>query len=352
MESSKNNLETNHSKASLRNNGSGKPTIDDIARVAKVSKSTVSRVLNGTAPVGDRRRKAINDAMEQLNYRPNQFARGLAGGRSMTIGIVTQHIGSPIYDWTVNGVVKGLDQTDYTAVIVDGCWDTQIEAQVIETLLDRQVDGLIILGGSQTAEFLNEVDQKTPVLMVGRTLSGWEDRSIYIDNFQAAVEATEFLIELGHRKIAHIRGPAGREDAELRLKGFQSVMTKQKFSKNKQMVYQGDYTAESGIEAIRHWLDQSIELTAIFAANDQMAMGAILELSRKGIKIPNKVSVIGLDDQPDSRFIFPPLTTIAVPAAKMGMAAAKAILCRLQNKPAVTGPIATELMVRESTARI
>jgi len=167
-------------------------TIKDIARKANVSKSTVSRVLNNTTPVNEAKRQAVLDAMKELNFRPNVFARSLAGGKSN--------------DSISKGVIEALNSTKYTAIIADGQWQESRERNAISTLVDRQVDGLLTIGGTLDFEAINEFGSYIPLVMVARKEDGWEDRCVYIDNKEAAKVAVKHLIDMGHKRIAHIMG--------------------------------------------------------------------------------------------------------------------------------------------------
>ena len=153
---------------------SKKVTIQDIARTANVSKSTVSRVLNNSTPVNEEKKQAVLEAMEKLNFKPNIFARGLAGGQSMTIGVVTQNIGSPFYDQVTQGIVESLSHTQYSPLIADGQWMPEAERVAIQTLVGRQVDGLIIVGGTLSAAELSEVTGGKPTVVTARELDSEE----------------------------------------------------------------------------------------------------------------------------------------------------------------------------------
>ncbi len=329
-----------------------KSTIDDIARFAKVSKSTVSRVLNDTTPVAKAKRKAVLAAVKKLDFKPNQFARGLAGGQSMTIGIVTQNIGSPFYDSVTSGVIKGLDATGYTPLIVDGQWDVDIEKAAVQTLLGRQVDGLVIVGGSITETDLDKIRSQRPTFIVARELDDWGGSCAFVNNYQAAYDLTQYLLEQGHREIAHITGIMRHQDAIKRYDGYAAALADGGIPLDKQRIFEGNFSGQSGILAIETFLIRGARFSAVFAANDEMAFGARLALSRRNIRVPEDVSLVGFDDQPLSAFMTPPLTTVAQPALEMGIAAAQAIVQRLKNKPFNLPDFPTRLVLRESVTRL
>ncbi len=329
-----------------------KVTIQDIAEKANVSKSTVSRVINNTTPVNERKRKAVLDAMETMNFQPNVFARGLAGGFSMTIGIVTQNIGSPFFDLVTQGIIQSLVGTSYSPIFVDGQWDRETARAGINTLLGRQVDGLIIVGGNISVDLLDEIKEKTPSIFVGLKLDNWDNQCIFIDNFQAAYDATKFLIESGHREIAHITGIRDQPDAISRLDGYRQALSDANLRYSDELVYEGNFDAPSGVMAIESLIMRGKSFTAIFAANDMTAYGVRLGLHRRGIRVPEEVSIIGFDDQAESAFMTPPLTTVRQPAAEMGQAAGVALIKLLKSEPYELPKLNAELQVRESVAKI
>ncbi len=325
-------------------------TIEDIARKANVSKSTVSRVLNNSSPVKESKRLAVIRTMEQLDYRPNAFARGLAGGLSMTIGIVTQNIGSPFYDSVTQGILKGLAGSDYSPIFADGRWIPEVERAAIKTLIGRQVDGIILVGGNLQANELEEVRKAEPTIVVARHLEGWGPQCIAFDNHAAAREAVLHLIGAGHRSIAHIRGIKTHEDAIARFEGYRAALEEAGIPFDPELVASGNFNGQSGVLAVESLIARGASFTAIFAANDEMAFGARLALFRRGIRVPDDVSLVGFDDQPNSLYVTPPLTTVRQPAVAMGEAAAAGMLNLLQNREVTAIDLPIELAIRESVA--
>ncbi len=326
-------------------------TIQDIAETANVSKSTVSRVINNSTPVAEKKRKAVLAAMDKLNFQPNIFARGLAGGQSMTIGIVTQNIGSPFYDSVAQGIISALRDSVYAPVFVDGEWKSEVEEEVIGTLLGRHVDGLIVVGGSLSEEKLVQLSKQKPIIVVARQLEELSDQCVFIDNFEAAYQATRFLIDAGHENIAHLTGIRRHQDATRRFKGYCQALTDANIELNPDLVIEGNYSGQSGVMGVESLLMRGHSFTAIFTANDEMAYGARLALYRKGIRVPEDISIIGFDDQPNSAFITPPLTTVRQPALEMGQAAAEALVGMLAEGEYEISPLKADLVIRESVSR-
>ena len=330
----------------------GKITIQDIADRADVSISTVSRVLNSTVPVAERKRQAVLAAIAELKYKPNPVAQGLAGGRSMTVGVLTQNVSSPFYDAILRGVLQGLSSSSYSPLFADGYWDATRERKALLTLVDRRVDGLIVLGGSSKEEFLTDINGQVPLVVVGRRIAALADRSLPLDDFEGAYQATRYLIELGHRRIVHITGILTHYDAVERRAGYMRALTDAKIDIDPTLIVEGDFSERSGLLAIEMLLTRGRTFSAIFAANDQMAYGVRLALFRRGLRVPDDVSIIGFDDQPATAYMIPPLSTIRQPAVEIGEAAAQAIQQILREQTVEIPVYRAELIKRESVARL
>ena len=325
-------------------------TISDIARKAEVSISTVSRVLQGTTNVTKAKREAVLAAVKELNYQPNIFARGLASGQSMAVGVLTQNFGSPFYDAIIQGVVYGLRSTGYFPIFADGQWQVKVEREAIQAMLRRQIDGLVIIGGFLTAEELNIYAEQIQLIVVARCIKDFEENCITIDNFAAAKLATQHLIELGHRRIAHVTGLMDHPDARDRRRGYIKALEEAGIEPNPELIVEGDYRRQSGVLAVQMLLSKGIPFSAVFAGNDQMAYGVRLSLYRRGIRVPEDISLLGFDDEPAAAFMIPPLTTVRQPAVELGVEAARIILARLKGESTSPTRLRAKLVVRESTA--
>ncbi|MCI0731687.1 MAG: substrate-binding domain-containing protein, partial [Chloroflexi bacterium] len=221
----------------------------------------------------------------------------------------------------------------------------------LQTLLARRVDGLIVVGGATPDQTLCQIGEEVPLIVVGRRISGLESQSVYVDNFEAAYQATHYLIQAGHQQIAYIAGILSHQDAFDRREGYVQALKDAGNVANQDLIVGGDFRRHSGVLAVEMLLTRGQTFSAIFAANDQMAFGARLALFRRGIRVPDDVSIIGFDDQPDSAYMIPPLTTVRQPAVEMGEAAAQAILDLLKGKPVDVPVFPTQLIMRESVAR-
>ena len=329
----------------------GVQTLEMVAREAGVSPSTVSRILNGTAVVSGLKKQAVDDAIAKLGFVPNPMARGLAGGRTLSIGVVTQAIDSPFYGAALRGIEDELDPLGYSPLFVSGHWNAAAEARCIDVLRSRRVDGIIVLTGRLTDQALEACAKSLPVVVTGRTLAAPGLFSLNFDNFEGGRLATRHLIELGHRRIAFIAGDQDHPDANERLRGYRAALEAAGIAFEPALVVPGEYHEVSGLLAVNRLLESQQHFTAIFAANDQMAFGASLGLQRRSLRVPEDVSLVGFDDLPTSVYAIPPLSTVHQPAYELGRLAASAMLQLLAGEvPRVVMP-APLLISRESSRR-
>lgn len=328
----------------------GPVTIEVVAQLAGVSPSTISRILNGTAVVSEVKQQAVKDAIAKLGYVPNPVARGLAGGRTNSIGVITQSIDSPFYGPSLRGIEEELDSVGYNPLFVSAHWDAAVEARCIDVLRSRRVDGIIVLTGRMADQALKAYAKHLPVVVTGRTLKSPGLFSMDFDNFAGGQLATNHLIGLGHRRIVLITGDPLHPDANERTRGYRVALEKAGIAYDPALVIVGDYTESGGLRAAEQLAETGQSYTAIFAANDQMASGAVLGLHRRGVRVPEDVSVVGFDDLPTSLYAVPPLSTINQSSYEQGRLAAQAMLQLLAGtRPTVTVPL-PRLIARESSA--
>ena len=324
-------------------------TLEMVARMAGVSPSTVSRILNGTAVVSDVKREAVDKAVAALGFVPNPMARALAGGRTLSIGVLTQAIDSPFYGVALSGIEQELDRAGYSALYVSGHWDAKEEAKCIDVLRSRRVDGIIVLTGRLPDKALRECAKSLPVVVTGRFLNASGLFSLNFDSFEGGRLATRHLLDLGHRRIVFITGVAKHPDANERLRGYRVALEAAGIDYDPGLVVAGDFNESSGLQAINQLLASKQTFTAIFAANDQMAFGAALGLHRHGLCVPQDVSLVGFDDLPMAMYSVPPLTSIHESAYELGCLAATSML-QLLNGIQPNGQVpAPRLVVRESS---
>ncbi|MDR7272461.1 LacI family transcriptional regulator [Pelomonas saccharophila] len=330
----------------------GVVTLEQVAELAGVSPSTVSRILNGTAAVSQAKKDAVQAAIQELGFRPNPVARGLAGGRTLSVGVVTQIISSPFYGEALLGIERELERAGYVPLFVSGNWHEDDEREAIETLLSRRVDGVIVLAGRIADAELTKVSDSLPVVVVGRQLSGPQLFSFSFDNRAGARLATQHLIEQGHRRIAFIAGDLMHDDAVERQNGYLDAHAAAGIPVDQNLIVQSDYTEAGGMLSVTRLLERDAHFTALFASNDQMAIGACLGLHRRNLRVPDDVSLVGFDDLIMARYSMPPLTTVRQSVYEIGVEAATAMLEMLRGgKPRAQLP-EPELVVRESTRRM
>ena len=327
-------------------------TIERVAQEAGVSPSTVSRILNGTAVVSGAKKQAVDDAIAKLGFVPNPMARGLAGGRTLSIGVVTQAIDSPFYGAALRGIEDELDPAGYSPLFVSGHWNASVEARCIDVLRSRRVDGIVVLTGRLPDAALTACAKALPVVVTGRNLTAPGLYALNFDNFEGGRLATRHLIELGHQRIAFIAGDQDHPDANERLRGYRAALETAGIAFEPELVVPGEYHEVSGLLAVDRLLEHRQRFTAIFAANDQMAIGAALGLQRRALRVPEDVSLVGFDDLPSSVYAIPPLSTVHQPAYELGRLAAAAVLQLLAGKAPDAEMPAPRLIARESSRRL
>ena len=333
----------------------GPVTLQMVARQAGVSPSTVSRILNGTAKVSEAKTVSVKRAIESLGFRPNLVARSLAGGKTMTVGVLTQYIDSPFYGAGVRGIEEILTDRGFMPVVTSGLWDESRERQSLWEFVERKVDGLIVLTSRLSDVELQSFAEKVPLVVIGRDLGPSRVQSIDFDNRSAGQVAAEHLFNLGHREIAVITGIKDHKDSDERLDGILVGLGSAGLSIDRRLVMVGDYHERGGHRAMRSIISAGIPFSAVIALNDQMALGAILALRQSRLRVPEDVSVVGMDDLPAAAFYTPPLTSVAQPVYQMGKTAAELLLKRFAGElvePQSAQIVEPYLAVRESTKRM
>ena len=217
-------------------------TMDEIARLAGVSQSTVSRVLNGSSSVAPEKQAAVMEIIERLNYRPNTAAQGLVSGRSSTIGILTRVLGSPFYGELLRGIATGLQKTNYHPVIGLGGDLLNEDLDAVDLLLARRVDALILLYSFDLPiDYIQEIGKNLPVIVIGRQVPGLEKRCVIVNNLNGGYLATSFLISKGHSRIAHVSGQMTALDAIDRLQGYQQALADHHIPLDPALIIEGDF---------------------------------------------------------------------------------------------------------------
>jgi LacI family transcriptional regulator len=329
-------------------------TIQEVARRAKVSKATVSRVLNGSAPVTQQTRKRVLDIIEELNFQPDTLARALATKRSGGIGVTVNDLGSPFYGAVLRGIESVLNASGMHLLVSSGHADALAERQAVEFLRRRRADALIIQADATPPQDLVEwASQDVPVVIFGRDVPAISERCVCLDSELGGVMATRHLLEAGHRRVAHISGPLAIPDSQARLQGYRRALEEAGLVCDERLVATGDFRETGGYEATQTLLSRGASFTAIFVGNDQMAVGALDALTEAGVRVPDDVSLIGFDDIMFAKYLSPKLTTIRQPLFEMGRAAAQLALELLTKKETgVNSKFEPELVMRQSVKTI
>ncbi len=326
------------------------PTIREVARKAGVSVATVSRVLNGVVPVHPEKQQAVREAMKELGFSPSLLSKWLSTGSSSVVGVISQDLSGYYYGMLHDGIQTVMNPSPYQAIFTHGQWQAAQDLKVINLISHRWVDALIFLDSQIPEDALLEVASRLPVIIFGRKVKGLEHLCLWLDNEKVGYLGAQHLLQLGHRNIAFISGPSSHSDAIDRLQGYKRALRDYKIPFDSQLVVEGDYTEHSGLLGIETLLSRQVLFTAIFAADDTMAFGANLGLYNRGLRVPDDVSLLGVDDLEVSRYVIPPLSTVRQPVFEMGQEVAQAILARLEGQPYTLASFSPTLVRRDSTA--
>ncbi|UJP09223.1 LacI family DNA-binding transcriptional regulator [Microbacterium sp. KUDC0406] len=324
------------------------PSLEDVAREAGVSGQTVSRVVNGRGYVGAATREKVTAAMASLGYRPNSAARALRSGRFRTLGVIVFTLATYGNHRTLDAIAVRAAQAGYslTLIPVDRTNQSTVRG-AFSRLAEHAVDGIIILIEAHELDG-SEIDIPAgmPIVVIDSN-KRYEHPFVDIDQAQGARQITEHLLGLGHETVHHIAGPPESYAAERRREAWRSTLSAQGRAPADPQV--GDWSARSGYEA-GCVLRRDPAVTAVFAANDEMAIGAMRAFHEAGIALPGRVSVAGFDDVPDAAYVWPPLTTVRQPFEQVGQRAVDALLTELDGgDPVDQVLIGTELVIRGST---
>ena len=267
----------------------------------------------------------------------------------MSIGVLTQYIDSPFYGEAIRGIEEVLASEDYTALFVSGRGDRELELERLNMLMERNIDGLIVLSSTLEDHELEALAKELPVVLTGRATLNQKLTSIGFDNLGGGALALGHLAELGHEAIAVIDGPDD-PDAKLRMDGIRVECSQRRIDLDPELIEVGDFNELGGYQAMVRLLDKPKDFSAVIALNDQMAYGAMLALSEAGLDIPGDISLLGFDDLPHSAYTVPPLTTISQPVNRIGAMAASTVLAMSAGfTQTVDQSVAASIVARKST---
>jgi LacI family transcriptional regulator, galactose operon repressor len=332
-------------------------TLEDVAALAEVSAKTVSRVVNAEPTVSEKTRQRVLRAIELLDYKPNLNARMLAGERSYLIGLFYDKPGSYLTDFHA-GAADRCRESGYHLMLESGDRDNPLFIRQVATLLRQiRLDGVILLPPlSDDAQIANILrDTATPVVRIAPRERTGDSPSIGIDDYRAARQLTAHLLDLGHRRVGFILGKRGHGATEERYRGFVDAMQAHDTPVDPSLIETGNFAFPEGVPCAQRLLDVAHPPSAIFASNDEMAAAVIAVARRRGLELPTQLSVVGFDDAPVATMIWPLLTTVRQPVARMARLAVQLIIEHSPRRQGWPDPMPHhtldfEVIVRDSTA--
>ncbi|RKF13658.1 LacI family DNA-binding transcriptional regulator [Alginatibacterium sediminis] len=331
-------------------------SMKDVAKLAVVSTSTVSHVINKSRYVSEEITERVLKAAKQLNYSPSALARSLKTNRTRTIGLLLTTSTNPFFAEVVKGVERRCYEQNYNLILCNSEGDeTRMKASV-NTLLERRVDGLILLCSTLEGQHLDVFDcyKDIPTVVMDWGDTHFPSDKIKDNSHLGGYMATQYLIEHGHKKIACITGPLDRQQAQQRFNGFKQALKEAGLALQQQWIIPSNFECDGGYEAFNTLLASSELPSAIFVCNDMMAMGVINAAHKKGIRVPEDISLIGYDDVDIAKYMVPALTTIHQPKFRLGSTAVDTLLKRIENKDALLKQVQLEptLVIRNSVKTI
>lgn len=328
-----------------------RPTIRDVARAAGVSVATVSYVLNDSATISLETRQKVLQAVQELDYHPNSFARGLANKKTNTLSLLlpsARSVADPFLMQFISGVTEAAAEAGYSLLLVPG---RPLTAPLQELVKNRRADGLILMESEvRDARIAYLLKAEFPFVLFGRSLEHPNLTYVDLDNQAGATMAIHHLLALGHRRIGYIGADRHLVFARLRYEGHVAALERAGVPLDRDLLLEGDLTERSGHLCMERLLGLSSPPTAVFAASDVMAIGARRALAAAGLRVPGDVALVGFDDAPMAEYATPPLTTVRQPTLELGHEAVSLLVGRLEGEALGARQVllAPELVVRAS----
>lgn len=336
-----------------------RPTIADVARTAKVSKSTVSRVLSGKPDyMREATRSRVEHAISKLNYRPSSVARSLVSKQTHTMGLVISDVANPFYADVIHGAEDVAIAHGYALFLCNTNYDLVRGWAYVQSLADKQVDGVLLMSSSMSDEWLVElVRHQIPTVVVDWDVrqTGGHTLGVITQDFDVGIrEAVDHLVGLGHRHLAHVSGPLDLETARIRRDAFLNALAAHGIDAQHAQIVEGNLRMDGGRLALAQLMQLPQRPTAVFAANDLTAIGIVWAARDRGVRVPEDLSVVGLDDIPLAAEITPPLTTVALQRYELGCLAMQMLLelqsSQKSESDRMSRRMVSHLVIRQSTA--
>ena len=311
-------------------------SIAEIAAICKVSKATVSRVINNNPQgVGEETRARVLKTIQQLDYRPNALARSVATSRSGMVGVVVPDASDFFYPRLIRGITDCMDTKGYSVIVANSDYDPEREAKQLLSMIDKRVDGILLCSGVSNKEFLAKFRKyHVPVGLVGRTFdSSLSDVSISGDNVKAAMKSVEYLIQGGNRRIVYVEGNPNISGSRQRLEGYRKAHEEAGVPVHEDLILSGEYSIDFGKRIARYLLEKHVSFDAIMTGSDLIAIGIVFQLLQSGVRVPEDVEVIGFDNIELASVIAPPLSTISKPHYDMAWHISDQLLKVIAGEP-------------------
>jgi LacI family transcriptional regulator len=328
-------------------------TIKDVAKEAGVSYATVSRALNNHPEVNEDTKRRIFKIAAEMGYQPNAIAQGLVKKETKTIGLLIPDITNPFFPEVALGIEEAANEAGYTIFLCNTNWNEEREENYLNVLLQKQVDGLIIAPSSENLAHLKKVlDLGVNIIFISYMIRHPNSTSIIIDNICGAQMAVEHLVKKGHKRIAFIGGFQDISASNERLKGYKYALKQNNIEINKAYIKNGDFKRETGHIMMHNLININKKPTAVFAANDLLALGAIQAIKEEGLSVPSDIAVVGFDDIEFASLPEIQLTTVAQPKYEMGKLAFETLIKQLKGEGNKIGKkilLDPELIIRGTT---
>lgn len=330
-----------------------KPTIKDVAQKANVSIATVSRVLHNLGGYSDKTKQKVDQAIKELKYQPNAIARGLINKRTQTIGVLFPDVSSSFSSDLLHGISEYVHEHNYSVIVCNTDQDGKRTLKYLQLLREKQVDGIIFSSEVLKQEYYDMLESmNVPVVLVSSRTDYANVPYVKVDDYQAAYDAVYYLITKGHRSISMISGTKGDPIAGTpRVEGYRKALEAHGIAFDSRYLVYGDFSYDSGCRAMEVILRRTPEATAVFAASDEMAIGALSVVTKHGMNVPEDISIMGYDDLRLARMVNPPLTTVRQPLYDIGMLASEKLIGMIETGEPAESQICTHSIVERQTVR-
>lgn len=329
------------------------PTIRDVAKKANVSVATVSRILNGLNGYSDKTKQKVMRTIEEMGYHPNAIARSLNNRRTQTIGVLFPAVSNEFSSALLHGIEDYAHSRNYSVLVCNTAVDGSRTLSYLQVLREKLVDGVVFASEVLREEYAKVLEaMNVPVVLLSSEAGHLSYPHVKVDDRKAAYDAVRYLIGKGHREIAMISGTKDDPMAGVpRVEGYKQALLDNGLPFREERVAYGNFFFESGLHAMEALLKEAEGFTAVFAASDEMAVGALTCVTKQGIRVPEELSIIGYDNIRLSMMVQPPLTTVSQPLAEMGQSAAGKLIHMIETGETVTSSIVPHQIVERQSVR-